>query len=136
MSIFFGLENEPKEPRIDMENTFALINLISASICLKLFEETNIMNNKIVEIMSFTVIIESLITYFKEFFVYGDFSFSMLFSLILGVIIAIAYKLDLPEYLDLKSSVPYVGNILTGILISRGSNYIYDILKTITSLEQ
>lgn len=93
------------------------------------------MNNKIVEIISFSILIESIITYFKEFFVNGDFSFSMLFSIILGIVIAIAYKLDLPEYLDLKSSISYVGNILTGILISRGSNYIYDILKAITNIK-
>lgn len=91
------------------------------------------MNDKIISIFSLAILTESLITYFKEFFVNGDFSFSMLFSLILGTIIAIAYKLDLPEYLDLKSSVPYVGNILTGILISRGSNYLYDILTSITN---
>lgn len=72
------------------------------------------MNNKIVEIMSFAVFTESIITYFKEFFVNGDFSFSILFSIILGIVIAIAYKLDLPEYLNLKSSIPYIGNILTG----------------------
>lgn len=90
------------------------------------------MNNEIIEIMSFAVLTESIITYFKEFFVNGDFSFSMLLSIVLGILIAVAYKLDLPEYLDLKSSIPYVGNVLTGILISRGSNYIYDILKVIT----
>ena len=91
------------------------------------------MNNKLTEIISFAVLTESIITYFKEFFISGDFSFSMLFSIVLGVIIAIAYKLDLPEYLNLKSSIPYVGNVLTGILISRGSNYIYDILKVVTN---
>lgn len=91
------------------------------------------MDDKIVETISFAVLTESIITYFKEFFVCGDFSFSMLFSIILGIIIAVAYKLDLPGYLDLKSSVPYVGNILTGILISRGSNYLYDILTSITT---
>ena len=93
------------------------------------------MNDKIISIFSLAILTESIITYFKEFFVNGDFSFSMLFSIILGIVIAVAYKLDLPEYLDLKSSIPYVGNILTGILISRGSNYIYDILKTITSIK-
>ena len=57
----------------------------------------------------------------------------MVFSIILGIAIAIIYKLDLPECFNLKSTVPYVGNILTGLLISRGSNYIYDIINTITS---
>ena len=27
-----------------------------------------------------------------------------------------------------KSRIPYLSNILTGILISRGSNYIYDLM--------
>ena len=93
------------------------------------------MNDKIISIFSLAILTESLITYFTEFFVNGDFSFSMLFSIIWGIVIAIAYKLDLPEYLKLKSSIPYVGNILTGILISRGSNYIYDILKALTNIK-
>ena len=93
------------------------------------------MNDKIISIFSLSILTESITTYFKEFFVYGDFSFSMLFSLILGGIIAVAYKLDLPEYLDLKSSFPYVGNFLIGILISRGSNYIYDLLKALTNIK-
>lgn len=90
------------------------------------------MNDNIIKIMSLSVIVESMITYFKEFFVYGYFSISMIFSIILGISISIIYKLDLPECFNLKSTVPYIGNILTGLLISRGSNYIYDVLKIVT----
>ena len=93
------------------------------------------MDNKIVEIISLAILTESIITYFKEFFVSGNFSFSMLFSIILGVLIAVCYKLDLLEFINLKSSIPYIGSILTGILISRGSNYLYNILKSITSIK-
>lgn len=93
------------------------------------------MDNKIMSILSLAVLTEGIITYFKEFFVGGSFSFSMLFSIILGVLVAVCYKLDLLEYINLKSSIPYVGSILTGILISRGSNYVYDILKSITSIK-
>lgn len=92
------------------------------------------MENKIVQIMTFAILTESLITYFKEFFAYGDFSFSMLFSVILGIVIAIACKIDLLEQINLKSSVPYLGSLLTGILISRGSNYIYDLISKLTAI--
>ncbi len=90
------------------------------------------MNDNIIKIMSLSIIVESVITYFKEFFVYGYFSISMVFSIILGISIAVIYKLDLPECFNLKSTVPYIGNILTGLLISRGSNHIYDVLKIVT----
>lgn len=93
------------------------------------------MNDNIIKIMSLSIIVESVITYFKEFFVYGYFSISMIFSIILGISIAIIYKLDLPECFNLKSTVPYIGNILTGLLISRGSNYIYDVLKIVTDIK-
>lgn len=83
------------------------------------------MNDNMIKIMSLSVIVESLITYFKEFFVYGCFSISIIF----GISIAIIYKLDLPECFNLKSTVTYVGNVLTGLLISRESNYIYDVLN-------
>lgn len=90
------------------------------------------MNDNIIKTMSLSIIVESVITYFKEFFVYECFSISMVFSIILGIAIAIIYKLDLPECFNLKSTVPYIGNILTGLLISRGSNYIYDVFKIVT----
>ena len=77
------------------------------------------------------VLVERIITYFNEFFVSGDAPWQMILSLVLGTVVAIAYKFDLPKYLNMESNVPYVGCILTGILISRGANYIYDLLTKI-----
>ena len=76
-------------------------------------------------------LVEGIITYFNEFFVSGDAPWQMILSLVLGTVVAIAYKFDLPKYLNMESNVPYVGCILTGILISRGANYIYDLLTKI-----
>ena len=93
------------------------------------------MNNKFSEIISLSILIESIISYFKEFFVDGNFPLSMLLSLVLGITIAIAYEIDLPKSLGINSKLLFIGNILTGIIISRGSNYIYDILKTLSTLQ-
>lgn len=93
------------------------------------------MENKMFGIISFAVLVEGIITYFNQFFVNGQFSLSMLFSIVLGVVIAVSYKLDIPEYLNLKSNIPYIGNFLTGILISRGSNYLYDLLTSISRIK-
>lgn len=80
------------------------------------------------------VLVEGIITYFNEFFVSGDAPWQMILSLVLGTVVAIAYKFDLPRYLNMESNVPYIGCILTGILISRGANYIYDLLTKITAM--
>jgi hypothetical protein len=43
-----------------------------------------------------------------------------------GVIVALSYGLDAPAMLGVVSAIPHVGQIITGISIARGSNYIFD----------
>lgn len=87
------------------------------------------------KIAMIAIILEGTITYFKEFFVTGTFSWQMILSLILGIIVAVVYKLDLPKYLNIESHIPYVGCILTGILLSRGSNYLHDIFTSLNLIK-
>ena len=92
------------------------------------------MENKIASIMPLAIIIEATITYINQFFVDGEFCWEMLLSIVLGILISIAYEIDIPKYLNLHSRIPYLSNILTGILISRGSNYIYDLITKIIQI--
>ncbi len=89
------------------------------------------MNEDVSKMAITAVLVEGIITYINEFFISGIASWQMILSLTLGIIIAVAYKFDLPKYLKMESQIPYVGCILTGILISRGSNYVYDTLKAL-----
>ncbi len=93
------------------------------------------MANNIFGIVAFSILVEAIVTYVNEFFVDGAFSWKMLLALTLGILVAVAYNLDLPAYFNLNSKIPYVGCILTGILISRGSNYAYDLLGKLTQLK-
>ena len=78
------------------------------------------MENKTVEITSFAILIEAIITYLNQFFVQENFCWQMALSIVLGIVIAVAYKLlDLPACFNLRSDVPYVGSVLTGILLLR-----------------
>ena len=90
--------------------------------------------NKIASIMPLAIIIEATITYINQFFVSGELCWEMLLSIVLGILISIAYEIDIPKYLNLHSRIPYLSNILTGILISSGSNYIYDLMTKIIQL--
>ena len=94
------------------------------------------MKQDVSKMIMMTVLVEGIITYFNEFFVSGNASWQMIFSLVLGIVVAIAYKFDLPRYLNMESNIPYVGCILTGILISRGSNYIYDLISKLIAIQK
>ena len=92
------------------------------------------MNSKLTSVISLAIVTESTVTYLKDFLISENFSFGMILSLLIGILIALAYKIDFLECLELKSCVPYFGVVLTGILISRGSNYIYDLLNLLSKV--
>lgn len=51
-------------------------------------------------------------------------------ALALGVGLAIAYNIDIPTLVGLTgSTIPLVGNVISGIIIGRGSNYANDIIS-------
>lgn len=54
-------------------------------------------------------------------------------SIVLGVVVAIGFGVDLFAMFGLTSTIPYLGTVLSGLLMSRGANYINDILAKITS---
>ena len=67
------------------------------------------MENKTFEFVTFAILIESLITYISQFFIQESFCWQMALS-------------------------PYIGRILTGILLSRGSNFVFDLLDKFSCL--
>ncbi len=50
-------------------------------------------------------------------------------ALFIGVLCSVAYKVDILAYLGLTTTIPYVGSIISGLIIGRGSNYINDIIS-------
>lgn len=50
-------------------------------------------------------------------------------SLIAGVCLAIAYKINIPELVGISSQVLFVDYIVSGVIVGRGSNYINDLVS-------
>jgi hypothetical protein len=66
----------------------------------------------------------------------GKLSIDKIGALCIALIITFSTKLDLLELLSIKSNIPYLGILLTGILISRGSNFIHDLLVKIGTVNK
>ncbi|MCK9479912.1 MAG: hypothetical protein M0R40_10525 [Firmicutes bacterium] len=75
------------------------------------------------------VMIEGIVTYGSTICPKGKCQWKMLFSMLLGIMVAINFKIDLFQMFGVESAVPLISKILTGIIISRGSNYVADLLK-------
>ncbi|MCY6370768.1 hypothetical protein [Clostridium ganghwense] len=54
----------------------------------------------------------------------------------LGILLTTASGVDLMSIIGMPLRTPFLGLILTGLLISRGSNFMHDILSTINNMQQ
>ena len=79
-------------------------------------------------IVGLAIIVEGIVEYFKTIFNDGKLAFPIIGAIVLGIVVSVAYGLDILAGLGLETQVPYLGNLLTGIMISRGSNYVSDLL--------
>lgn len=75
------------------------------------------------------IVVEGVVTYVREWFVDGKVHWQQILTMFLGVFVSLAYNLDLIKLVGVTAVIPYVGCVLTGILISRGSNYIFDLVS-------
>lgn len=80
------------------------------------------------------VMVEGIVTYGSTICQNGKFQWKMLVSMLLGIIVAINFKIDLFQMFSIESVIPFISKILTGIIISRGSNYVADFLKGAQSI--
>lgn len=78
-----------------------------------------------------TIIAESVWEILKMTWQQGKISLDRIGALVTSLILCISVNLDILSLIKINSSIPFLGIILTGILISRGSNFIHDILVRI-----
>lgn len=88
-------------------------------------------------IIAISIVIEGIVEYAKMFYSSAnEVKISIVLSVVLSVVAAIGFELDVFAILGIASTIPYLGTVLTGIVIARGSNYIYDLLGKITKIEK
>jgi hypothetical protein len=87
--------------------------------------------NSISTILILAITVEALIEYTKLIFVDHQINWKQIVSLIIGIAIAVLSNIDLFSIVGVTFIVPYVGCVLTGIIFSRGSNYVADFITLI-----
>jgi hypothetical protein len=92
------------------------------------------MNNILILVVA-AMIGESVWETLKMLWQEGKLSIDRIGALVIGLLVAIAGNLDLPGLVGIPFILPYLGMILTGILISRGANFVHDLLGRIQKPE-
>ena len=77
-----------------------------------------------------------MIEYAKLLFVDKAIVWKQVAALILGIGLSVLAGTDLYAVGGVTFSLPYVGVVLTGIIFSRGSNYVADFVKKLQGAKQ
>jgi chromate transport protein ChrA len=88
------------------------------------------MENLLIIVM-IALIAESVWETLKMTWQEGKISIDRIGALVVALIFCIGVRLDILALLGINVTIPFLGVILTGILISRGSNFIHDLLAKI-----
>ena len=77
------------------------------------------------------ILIESLISIGADIVENKKINPKKLASILLGILLAYAFNLDILSALGMVSRIPYIGIIATGMIARRGSNFISDFWKKV-----
>lgn len=87
-------------------------------------------------ILVLAILIEALVDIFTETLSEDGLNKNKAMTLAVGIAMAIVFNGDLTSYLGLHTDIPFIGCIVTGIILSRGSNYLHDFIKKITEIKK
>jgi len=82
------------------------------------------------------LVVEALWETTKMFWQNGKFSYDRVGAVAFGELIAIGSNIDFFAAVGLPMYIPYAGMILTGLLISRGANFMHDLLENLNNIQQ
>ena len=75
------------------------------------------------------ILVEAIWENIKMVYDKQKFNISMIGSLVLGIIICVVFRIDIFPIVGLNAAIPFIGSIFTGIIVSRGANFVSDLLK-------
>lgn len=78
------------------------------------------------------ILIEAIWENIKMVWQNGKFSIDKIGALVISVLICILAKIDIFPIVNLSVSIPVIGSIFTGIIVSRGANFIHDLFNKIS----
>lgn len=85
------------------------------------------------QLVIIAILIEAIWENLKMIWQEGKFNINMLGVLLLSILVCILSRVDIFPIVGISLIVPYIGNVLTGIIVARGANFVNDLFSKINS---
>ena len=81
------------------------------------------------QLIIIAILVEAIWENLKMIWDKNKFNFNMIGSLLLSMIICVLAQINIFEIVGINLIVPIVGSLLTGIIVSRGANFVNDLFS-------
>lgn len=81
------------------------------------------------------ILVEAIWENIKMVYQEGKLSMSMIGSLVISIIICVIANVDIFPVVGVSMSIPFIGSILTGIVVSRGANFVNDLFSKLKEVK-
>ena len=79
------------------------------------------------QLVLIAILVEAIWENLKMIWKKGKFNVNMLGALSLSILICVLAKVDIFAIVGIDLMIPFVGSVLTGIVVSRGANLVNDL---------
>ena len=79
--------------------------------------------------------IKNLLRFHKGKYFHDKINFKVLVSMIISLVLCLTYHVDLLVLLGLTASVPFVGQLITGVIISGGASLTHNLISQLLELK-
>ena len=88
------------------------------------------------QIIIVAILIEAIWENLKMIWQNGKVSIDKIGSLIISVVMCLLVNANVFSIVGLTISIPYIANVFTGIIISRGANVVHDLFEKIANKKE
>lgn len=81
------------------------------------------------------ILVEAIWENIKMVYQEGKLSISRIGSLVISIIICVIANVDIFPVVGVSMSIPFIGSILTGIVVSRGANFVNDLFSKLKGVK-
>lgn len=81
------------------------------------------------QLIIIAILVEAIWENLKMIWNKNKLNFNMIGSLLLSMIICVLAQINIFEIVGINLIVPIIGSLMTGIIVSRGANFVNDLFK-------
>lgn len=91
---------------------------------------------EIMQLIIVAILVEAIWENTKMIWENGKASIDRIGALVIGILVCVLTSIDIFSIVNIPIAVPIVGSVLTGIIVSRGANFVHDLLKKINTYKK